>query len=156
MNLRHWFGIILKAIYTNLTEQCSWQLKFRLYVSLGTAHFLSVRTSEITFPNTEIFELCSPDNMKDDSQIPSFFYLCIYKAKSTALQNSNCFQLRRQERSQVFLEYFMPAMSTEFMMNINQARGADGLQKKLSINSNKKRFNKRSINFMLSTSILWA
>lgn len=59
--------------HTNL----NWQLKFRLNVSLGIGDFLSIRTLEITLPNIEIFELCGPDSIKADSQVP-FIFLFIH------------------------------------------------------------------------------
>lgn len=126
----HWSGSILKATYTNLTDQCSWQLKFRHDVSLGIVDFLSVRISELTLPNTEIFELHGPDNIKADSQIPFTFLFIHLGSQVNSFTKLRLPSAMETGEISSFLWIFYACQSTVFMMSINQARGADGLQKK--------------------------
>lgn len=154
---RHWSGSILKAIYANLTDQCSWQLKFRLRVSLGIGHFLSVRISEITFLNTEIFELCSPDNIKDDSQIPFITLFIHLQSQINSFAKLKLLSATETGEISSFPWIFYACHEHRIYDEHQSGKRSRWItKKKKSINSNKKRFNQRSINFMLSASILLA
>lgn len=148
-----WSVNIFKVTYTNLTKQCSWQLKFRLDdVSLSIGDFLNETTSEITLSKTEMFELCGPNYIQTIyknwfSSSLLFIRLASQKNSYTKLKLPSTLEI---SETPSFLWIFYAWHKHRTYDEHPSFKRNRWTKKPASINRNKKWFKKRIINLMLS------